>query len=426
MPDLPLCSIQGNIVKSFRRNHGTYLMLRFHADIQEKRAALAVFLDSCVTSACQQREIAETSRDSGQSHPLGMFGLSHQGYERLGLQRRAPQDIELGADLFRNPKAVTHYFGPDSKFVEPQYVNGADAFLLIADSDKGRLTRKVRAATDALKEFAADVIPEHGYRLLAQTSSGQQAIEHFGFRDEISKGPDPESVLTDEPKEPGYPSGLGCYAVFMKLEQDVAAFNSKVDELSSLFMKLHVAAFPDEVRARIMGRAAYSGKPVGRPDADLEAFDFSDDPKGEICPLQSHARAMNPRDGRKPVIVRRGLSYGPVKPGRKGARGLLFLGLQRSLLEFSGLMARAGNLRDPILSRSETWDTTATADTHCPHGFRAQVWHVMGREVCFQFADVTRLRFGQSFYIPSMDFIRNLHLYPVDQGVSASPPAQLY
>lgn len=158
-----------------------------------------------------------------------------------------------------------------------------------------------------------------------------------------------------------------------------------------------------------------NGEPLARLNSeDLDDFDFRGDPQASRCPVQAHIRVMNPRDGRPAVpVVRRGMSYGPPFSNAASAevpRGLLFLGLHRGLLDFLKLMARATNLRDPILSDSEAWDCSDTSDdgTHCPHGFRAQKWNIAGKEVCYAFADVSTLRGGEFFYIPSMNFIRQL------------------
>ena len=85
--------------------------------------------------------------------------------------------------------------------------------------------------------------------------------------------------------------------------------------------------------------AGGSGAPLAlAPDADDPAlaadsmrnndFSYANDPKGLRCPLGSHIRRTNPRDGLQDSIVnpkihrilRRGAAYGPVLPGRRAGR----------------------------------------------------------------------------------------------------------
>jgi Dyp-type peroxidase family len=114
----------------------------------------------------------------------------------------------------------------------------------------------------------------------------------------------------------------GTFVVFRKLHQDVAAFRR--------FIRANARDGQDEelLAAKFVGRWR-SGAPLSlspdRDDPQLGADasrnnDFlyqDDDPRGLKCPIGSHIRRMNPRDGvvtgqaRLHRMIRRGTNYGP-------------------------------------------------------------------------------------------------------------------
>jgi deferrochelatase/peroxidase EfeB len=411
----PADSIQGNILKSFAREQAAYLMLRFRGKVTpEGRVRLSEVLRKYVTSAARQGQLTERWKETGESAGVGMFGLSHSGYEQLDLLGAAPSDAALGAELFQKRLIHPQYRVGHDELWEAPYRQGVDAFLLLADDNPSRLGQTVQRARVDLESVAEVCTRESGARLYSESENIVGEVERFGFRDLMSKGPDPEIVLT--PENGGSSSSRGCFAVFMKLEQDTAKFEKHTRELASIYQTLHVPVTAEDTAAGAVGRFR-NGEPLALHGRDSDDFDHGSDKEGARCPLQAHTRVMNPRDGRRLVpVLRRGMSYGqsqahgacPEAAGKQPAHGLLFLGLHRSLLDFLILMARASHLRDPILSDSSDWTETATGATHCTHGFRAQRWMIEGKEVCYAFADVTRLRGGEFFYIPSMNFIRSL------------------
>jgi deferrochelatase/peroxidase EfeB len=424
------CSIQGNIRRGFKREHGMYVMLRFCDGIKDTRDRLQSVLEKYVTSACQQERNADDSNKNGcvQSLGVGMVGLSYSGYEKLGLSSMSPSDPNLGFDLFKARLSHPVYRQSDLTQWESAYRDPIDAFLLLANDNKDLLKDTVSCATKDLDGLATVAATEYGYPLRRDASKTSDGIEHFGFRDQVSRSVDPETMLTrgDRLAKGAADEASGCFAVFMKLEQDVAKFNQHVDELADFYAKMHVPVTSEDIAARIVGRRR-DGTPLAS-NTGLDEFDFKADPKGDLCPQQAHIRVMNPRDGTPRIpIVRRGLSFGRPLNDQEGAdaatlpstgQGLLFFSLQRSLLDFLGLMSRAVNQRDPLLSNSSDWTGDFNGEeTHCPHGYRAQLWKVGGREFCYAFADVTTLRGGEFFYIPGMDFIRGLGSHETD------PPA---
>jgi Dyp-type peroxidase family len=118
----------------------------------------------------------------------------------------------------------------------------------------------------------------------------------------------------------------GSYVVFRQLAQDVKGFWSFVDGASG-----HQAERRKWLAARMVGRWP-NGTPVEHdPDTEPPTFDaenankflYTADLHGERCPLGSHIRRTNPRDGMGPNpaesllvadrhrLLRRGRAYGP-------------------------------------------------------------------------------------------------------------------
>jgi Dyp-type peroxidase family len=145
--------------------------------------------------------------------------------------------------------------------------------------------------------------------------------------------PDPE----DKEALPGRVRGSlldnGTFLVVRKLEQDVPALHACLD----VFLKdqSQLEWNPSDLLAKMMGRAP-DGTPLTTPvPADKNSFTYGTDPNGGQCPLHAHIRRGNPRDGRVPRIMRRGMSYGPRYPGEPDARerGLMFLAYNASIAE---------------------------------------------------------------------------------------------
>ncbi len=122
----------------------------------------------------------------------------------------------------------------------------------------------------------------------------------------------------------------GSFAVFRVMKQEVDKFaqcprkTAQRDRISE-----------EEVAARLCGR-----KPNGDPlmetrSTHINDFDYTSDPKGEVCPFHSHIRRTNPRgekiagaDTHQHPIIRGGMPYGPpYDPKNPDAeeRGLLGL-----------------------------------------------------------------------------------------------------
>lgn len=128
----------------------------------------------------------------------------------------------------------------------------------------------------------------------------------------------------------------GSFCAFRKMEQHEEEFRHYVAQWAK---RMNPRATDAYVRAKICGRwddgrlmRPGETAPPAAPVADLDDFDFSQDPKGEGCPFGSHIRRMNPRDdpvvpSRKRPLLRRSMPYGLAfsGPGDTEQRGLLGL-----------------------------------------------------------------------------------------------------
>jgi Dyp-type peroxidase family len=195
-------------------------------------------------------------------------------------------------------------------------------------------------------------------------ASGDVLMGHINAHDEAAPGPlvaaidDPSHILPDD----GAPHGTrnlglnGSYLVVRELRQYVAAFWTSMDRAAAAIDRPGVDA--DWVAARMVGRDR-NGIPLV-PKQALPAPEMGDplndfafvphDMHGMTCPMGSHMRRANPRDGLAPTpamaadllkaannhrLLRRGRKYGEpaadprVDDGKE--RGLLFMCLNTDI-----------------------------------------------------------------------------------------------
>jgi len=164
------------------------------------------------------------------------------------------------------------------------------------------------------------------------------------------------SVLKDGIQKGTKNLGLnGTYLVTRQLKQDVAAFWKNMDAASkNLIDEAGTRASAEWLAEKVIGRTqtGYMLQPGGKAQAAPVSFGqvppndmtfFTTDTEGFGCPVTSHVRRANPRDGLSPEkkdlsqiiqatnrhrIIRRGRIYGDPIPDRmtddQEERGLLF------------------------------------------------------------------------------------------------------
>jgi Dyp-type peroxidase family len=322
---------------------------------------------------------------------------------KAGMAQRGPQlgDTEDGRDASANWERP----GPGTTDIH--------AVAIVHAETEAALENRSMAVRRFLAGRGEVVATQDGHRLHAEAAFGGEgnrrfSREHFGFLDGISQPilegmrPRPDALPgqgvldrdgTWRPLRAGEivlgyrdeegdvalsprPSSIGrngTYLVYRKLQQHVAAFRRVVEAEGARY-----PGGPAELAAKIVGRRR-DGSPLRDPrtagarPAD-GAFTFADDRQGLGCPIGSHVRRANPRDGvaardrivHRHRMLRRGISYGPPlaegvleDDGRE--RGLLFVCLCASIgrqFEFvQGQWLNDGNslglagAHDPLLSK---------------------------------------------------------------------------
>ncbi len=275
------------------------------------------------------------------------------------------------------------------------------------------------------------VDPLHGI------AAGDLLIGHINAHDEPAPGPlvpdtkaagAPEQVLPND----GVAHGMrdfgrnGSYLVVRELQQDVAAFWNSLDAAAAALANPGIDA--ESLAARIVGRdldgnALVPQAALPDPDDGDPANDFAfmrHDRYGMTCPIGSHMRRSNPRDGLAPTLnaadgllhaannhrlMRRGRKYGvPIKDRRMddhANRGLLFICLNTDLsrqFEFvqqtwllnPGFAVLDGET-DPLLGPPGLMTIPA-----CPLRLRAQV------------QTYVRMAGGEYFFMPSLPALKYL------------------
>lgn len=336
---------------------------------------------------------------SGQTQPCAAIAFTWSGLAAMGLDGGA---LASFSDPFREGMHQIdrrRRLGDDGASAidgGPTWSGGADtriavhAVLLLYADDDVALDAECGKSEGAL--VGAGVTIPRRVRLSLRLDEHGISREHFGFADGISQPlpfgpairasggapaskdpwhgvaagdilmgyPDAHGELAGGPlvSEPGGFLDLGAngsYLVVRELRQDVARFWASMD--AAVIAAADPVPEADGLAAKAIGRGI-DGAPLapGAPSAagtgqPANAFGyFQGDPHGFSCPLGSHVRRANPRDGlardaagapamlefsNHHRILRRGRKFGPDIADRRiddGAeRGLLFMCLATDL-----------------------------------------------------------------------------------------------
>jgi Dyp-type peroxidase family len=361
MTTIELSDIQGIVL----RGYGVFPVSRFVllrvTDAELARGWLGSIASSVFSSADVNYLTDETAPDSVLNiaftcegfrafglHETTLSGFSHEFREGMV----TPHRQRLLGDFGQSDPRHWRWGGPNNAPIH--------AMLLLYARDES----KMEAAWERYREQFPSAGVDFVGRLEGTTLQGRK--EHFGFRDGIGqpfvKGVDdggPESnrialgefvlgykneydLIPDSPRivEPqGKPELLGVnpetgtgkdfgrngsYLVFRQMSQDVHGF------WDFIHGKTGTGTAAVKLASQMVGRWP-SGAPITRfPNTDPGGLsdddDFgyrSEDPNGEKCPIGSHVRRTNPRDGlldsnseqstriaNHHRIIRRGRAYG--------------------------------------------------------------------------------------------------------------------
>jgi Dyp-type peroxidase family len=237
----------------------------------------------------------------------------------------------------------------------------------------------------------------------------------------------------------------GTFMVYRKLHQNIARFKdfvSRTADIYAVVTGMDASEASDFLTAKMVGRW-HDGVPLtaaptvtkwrelqAMPDSPAKRlkyvdFTFSDDPEGIKCPVTSHLRRVNPRDGLNPGmtstlsnrrrIVRRGLPYGRPVPDDTSEHGIVFMAMCASLsrqFEFVqqqwlnyGLDANAGNDTCPLLG-NRAGDAKFVIPVN-PDAGEAPF-------ICSNIPQFVETRGGDYFFLPSMTALRMIGMGIVD------------
>jgi Dyp-type peroxidase family len=389
MTELDRHDIQGLVLRGYNMPLATYLFYRFDTAAAARRW-LASMVDP-VTTAAEWEATPAWCANLALTYP-GLVALELpagllDGFPEAFRQGMAARSVtELGDAVDDHPE---HW-----EAIPPFATGGVHAMVMVWAHSQAELDARLVA-------FGAQAEQAGGITLVGfQPLAALEGREHFGFRDPVSQpaiagdrsadvGFDGQAPIAAGEFLLGHADELGgtttlasevlgrngTYAVYRKLHQDVAGFRA--------FLGFDDA---EQLAAKLMGRWR-SGAPLAvaarADDPDLtadrlraDAFDYTEDPVGYICPRGAHVRRARPRDGsptvRRRRLIRRGMPYGQPLPDAARDDGLdrglvgIFLNadierqyefVQREWLNapsFDGLW----NETDPILGsagRDFTW-----------------------------------------------------------------------
>jgi deferrochelatase/peroxidase EfeB len=363
-----LADIQGNILSGYNNDLPGKLLL-FQCD---NAAALRTLL--------QQAHGSITSESRSRTSPLTStallnLGITYSGLKLLGLPagvlEEFPREFREGMEERAGVLGDVAHNHP-SLWRLPLRPDGSERVHLSAIHVAMLVFGKAAAVADRLSTWQA---PKHGRELVhvldldpSVQPERSQPVPPKRYRRVTQLEPSPldivplsEFVLGYEnkggraaaafPRSNAISATLfknGTFLAMRKMQQDETALEAYVDQVmaqvnasSSRDPARPVAELREEIKALIFGRKP-NGDMLGTlqppPTVDPNAFDFSGDAAGNLCPYHSHIRRANPRTDpllrQAARIVRRGRPYPVEQSGpEKGEHGLLFLAYCASLAE---------------------------------------------------------------------------------------------
>lgn len=350
------------------------------------------------------------------------------------------------------------------------------AALLLYAADTDLLATFEAAATSALSDHGVEI--RHRLELSLRFDAQGQAREHFGFADGLSQpvpegdsivshtnaalprdrlhgiaagdvlmghlnaqnepapGPmvaracDPQNFLPAQGAPEGFRNlGLdGSYLVMRELRQDVAAFWASMEagkgDQDAEWLASHVVG--RTMNGDVLTPAGALPR-VGKDPHNDFTF-FATDPHGLGCPIGSHVRRANPRDGLAPDaqtapdllqaaqnhrILRRGRKFGPTiadpRQDDGATRGLLFMCLNTDLVRQFEFVQQTWMLNTSFGSLMHESDPLLG-----PHGrFTIPAEPLRYRPVIDTFI---RFAGGEYFFLPSLpalNYLQSLQTNPM-------------
>lgn len=440
-------NLQANILKGHGREHVALIFLK----IEQVGAARTFLKKYPVTDAFTQLE--ETVKFKEMRIPGGVIRLVFLTSSGLSKFGHLAKFNNLDTPFLGGMKADTSVLDEgktDSWQAELQ--KEIDVMLLVAYHNEIDLGRIVGNLVNELEEMVDDkdknvfevIFVQEGR---AYKNKDGEGVEHFGYVDGRSQPLMLKTAIDEESKarrggidiyDPTAPlgqfilpdpldsSGFGSYFVFSKLEQNVAGFKQKEQNLAdTLGLKdddkeragaMVVGRFEDGTPLTLQSKE--DGVPV------INNFNYDADAAGAKCPFHAHIRKTNPR-GSSPgglkfdksvQMARRGITYGArlQHPDTKefidkpnDGVGLLFMSYQASIKDQFQFMQtkwvnnanfpKDGVGIDPVIGQGGSIDQTWFSVYNSPTNPTKSL-----------FKGFVHLKGGEYFYTPSISGLKAL------------------
>lgn len=424
-----LADIQATILKSHGRKHVYYVTIAFHLgnqDVVANKNWLATYADNLTTAADQiNASNARKNNTDYQPKDGGMVKCMHltkSCFDIIGMNNDSgsknsmmPDDASfLNISTLKDSPLFAGETIPSG--LDEPYGNELHVLIVIADNSVENILKEINEIAISLKCTNGSIGQIEGFDIGKKLLRDGKSVEHFGYQDGISERP-----LLDENNEPDwdfckkhvFDKNFGTYMVFLKLEQNVKAFKTKVENISK-----YLEISEEEVGYQIFGRSK-QGIPITHMDENGNISNLRSLPKSSRCPLHAHIRKADYEDDHKKIyIFRRGITYGERDTDLRDEPakdvGLLFMSYQKSIKnQFEVLQERFSNCKfpndkevgiDPIMGQR--------IKKEC--GEIPQVWKTKTKTSRRDFhktspeGPVVFLKGGGYFYTPTISFLKNL------------------
>ena len=457
-----LNDLQANILRHHKRKYSRFLFLKFH---KGARVFVRNFLAKMgngftkndvqikLTSASQQygKGNTNTKKFSASDEVYGMY-LTFQGYSLLELSNLAPADISFQNTSVKLKNATKGFHSAEVN----DYFSNSHAMILVATNNKRDLEKSINALESEMQiskngegKYISIIGDQPGESLFDKKNKVN--LEHFGYVDGISQprffpssnsqksSVHPSSfssldtvLVRDLGGEKKF-SSYGSFLVFLKLEQDVNAFEKLIKQIRELNLKdkngAPLVENDDDAKAVIMGRYPKGASILKKEKKDEFSLDnnysydelvsdgkeWKKDETGIGCPFFSHVRKSNPRNADSNYklnnrIARRGVPY----QDSEDKKGLLFLSFQRNIHEqFEKLMTE-------MLHSSQLNGVYSGMDLLTGHHNNSRIINGNPNAVIKPTAPLVTYKGGSYFFAPSISFFKNsTKFYPhIEEDIS--------
>jgi deferrochelatase/peroxidase EfeB len=349
-PVIDYADVQGTLLRGYRVDYARHFILRI-----DDVAATQRFITDVVEGNYGLPRITTAQRAPGQ-HATHFLNLSFTaaGLSALGVSATDLQSFDAAFQRGATSATTANIVGDSGASAPANWVGG------MSDGSQVHVVLSLWIDADPaeLETLSAQLRTAFAGAMTELSAQDAQALPdnhvHFGYRDNIAQPtvigapPSKRPVPDDQPPVKtgefllGYGNETGgtyrvtptqlstnsSYAAFRLLEQDVAGFEAFLQEYSA---KAGIDA--ETLAAKVCGRWRNGNPLVLAPDApgtvlprsQLNDFHYvdsdptKDDTLGLKCPIGSHIRRNNPRDGAivgtdstHHRIVRRAMPYGPT------------------------------------------------------------------------------------------------------------------